>query len=74
MIYVCKIVFKIYKENYVKFIDVVLLLIYLLNILQVKNINNILINKDLIYVEQMYIIYQYKRYILFILIKKDFDI
>lgn len=74
MIYVCKIVFKIYKKNYVKFIDVVLLLIYLLNILQVKNINNILINKDLIYVEQMYIIYQYKRYILFILIKKDFDI
>lgn len=33
MIYVCKIVFKIYKKNYVKFIDVVLLLIYLLNIL-----------------------------------------
>lgn len=57
-----------------KFIDAVLLPTYLPNILQAKNINNILINKDPTYAEQMCITHQYKRYTLFILIKKDSDI
>lgn len=57
-----------------KFIDAVLLPTYLPNILQAKNINNILINKDPAYAEQMYKTHQYKRYTLFILIKKDSDI